>query len=125
MKNNEHRSYLWSLQNLDSLFGFRSTLTGKRFVYDQFDVKLINVVFDCFVLFCFVCGLSTRVVQRLVESIKTRKQISLVKLALRPGFLNLIRDLNGNHVIQRCLKCLSTKDNEVKIPFVTLLRLKK
>ncbi|AAF87849.1 Contains similarity to RNA binding protein PufA from Dictyostelium discoideum gi/5106561 and contains multiple Pumilio-family RNA binding PF/00806 domains [Arabidopsis thaliana] len=54
----------------------------------------------------------TRVVQRLVESIKTRKQISLVKSALRPGFLNLIRDLNGNHVIQRCLQCLSTEDNE-------------
>ncbi|CAL9215892.1 unnamed protein product [Arabidopsis halleri] len=54
----------------------------------------------------------TRVVQRLVESIKTRKQISLVKSALRPGFLNLIRDLNGNHVIQRCLQCLRTEDNE-------------
>ncbi|KAL9306995.1 putative pumilio 8 [Arabidopsis thaliana] len=54
----------------------------------------------------------TRVVQRLVESIKTRKQISLVKSALRPGFLNLIRDLNGNHVTQRCLQCLSTEDNE-------------
>ncbi|XP_010477484.1 PREDICTED: putative pumilio homolog 8, chloroplastic [Camelina sativa] len=54
----------------------------------------------------------TRVVQRLVESIKTRKQITLVKSALRPGFLNLIRDLNGNHVIQRCLQCLSTEDNE-------------
>lgn len=48
-----------------------------------------------------------------MESIKTRKQISLVKSALRPGFLNLIRDLNGNHVIQRCLQCLSTEDNEV------------
>ncbi|KAL1224509.1 putative pumilio [Cardamine amara subsp. amara] len=54
----------------------------------------------------------TRVVQRLVESIDTRKQISLVKSALRPGFLNLIRDLNGNHVIQRCLQCLNTEDNE-------------
>ncbi|EOA39390.1 hypothetical protein CARUB_v10012475mg [Capsella rubella] len=53
----------------------------------------------------------TRVVQRLVESLKTRKQISLVKSALKPGFLNLIRDLNGNHVIQRCLQCLSTEDN--------------
>ncbi|XP_010492702.2 PREDICTED: putative pumilio homolog 8, chloroplastic [Camelina sativa] len=54
----------------------------------------------------------TRVVQRLVESIETRKQITLVKTALRPGFLNLIRDLNGIHVIQRCLQCLSTEDNE-------------
>ncbi|XP_024008960.1 putative pumilio homolog 8, chloroplastic [Eutrema salsugineum] len=54
----------------------------------------------------------TRVVQRLVESIKTKKQIYLVKSALRPGFLNLIRDLNGNHVIQRCLQCFSTEANE-------------
>ncbi|XP_010521190.1 PREDICTED: putative pumilio homolog 8, chloroplastic [Tarenaya hassleriana] len=52
----------------------------------------------------------TRVVQRLVETIRTRKQISLVKAALRPGFLDLIKDLNGNHVIQRCLQCLSAED---------------
>ena len=57
---------------------------------------------------------STRVVQRLVETIKTGKQVSLVKSALRPGFLDLIKDLNGNHVIQRCLQCLSTEDNKVK-----------
>ncbi|XP_019082882.1 PREDICTED: putative pumilio homolog 7, chloroplastic [Camelina sativa] len=54
----------------------------------------------------------TRVVQRLVETIRTGKQISLVKSALRPGFLDLIKDLNGNHVIQRCLQCLSTEDNK-------------
>ncbi|CAN8233985.1 unnamed protein product [Cochlearia groenlandica] len=54
----------------------------------------------------------TRVVQRLVETINTGKQISLVKSALRPGFLDLIKDLNGNHVIQRCLQCLSTEDNK-------------
>ncbi|CAH8306842.1 unnamed protein product [Eruca vesicaria subsp. sativa] len=54
----------------------------------------------------------TRVVQKLVESIKTKKQIVLVMSALRPGFLNLTKDLNGNHVIQRCLQCLATQDNE-------------
>ncbi|CAL9241091.1 unnamed protein product [Arabidopsis halleri] len=54
----------------------------------------------------------TRVVQRLVETIRTGKQISLVKSALRPGFLDLIKDLNGNHVIQRCLQCISTEDNK-------------
>ncbi|KFK42201.1 hypothetical protein AALP_AA2G224700 [Arabis alpina] len=54
----------------------------------------------------------TRVVQRLVETIRTGKQISLVKSALRPGFLDLIKDLNGNHVIQRCLQCLGTEDNK-------------
>ncbi|KAF8104921.1 hypothetical protein N665_0165s0010 [Sinapis alba] len=53
----------------------------------------------------------TRVVQRLVESIKTRKHIFLVTSALRHGFLNLAMDVNGNHVIQRCLQCLTRQDN--------------
>lgn len=65
-------------------------------------------------MFCLSLSCSTRVVQRLVETIKTGKQISLVKSALRPGFLDLVKDLNGNHVIQRCLHCLSTEDNKVK-----------
>ncbi|KAJ4916392.1 hypothetical protein Rs2_01942 [Raphanus sativus] len=54
----------------------------------------------------------TRVVQRLVESIKTKNQIYLLTSALRPGFLNLAKDVNGNHVVQRCLQCLTTQDNE-------------
>lgn len=54
----------------------------------------------------------TRVVQKLIETLKTRQQISLVKAALKPGFLDLIKDLNGNHVLQRCLQCLSNEDNE-------------
>ncbi|KAF6140699.1 hypothetical protein GIB67_013992 [Kingdonia uniflora] len=32
--------------------------------------------------------------------------------ALEPGFLDLINDINGNHVIQRCLQCLSNEDNK-------------
>ncbi|KAJ0025873.1 hypothetical protein Pint_08332 [Pistacia integerrima] len=54
----------------------------------------------------------TRVVQKLIETLKTRKQISAVKAALRPGFLDLIKDLNGNHVLQRWLHCLKNEDNE-------------
>ncbi|KAK8617551.1 hypothetical protein V6N13_080461 [Hibiscus sabdariffa] len=53
----------------------------------------------------------TRVVQKLIETLKTRQQISLVTSALAPGFLSLIKDLNGNHVVQRCLQCLSSEDN--------------
>ncbi|KAE8662289.1 Detected protein of confused Function [Hibiscus syriacus] len=45
----------------------------------------------------------TRVVQKLIETLKTRQKISLVISALEPGFLSLINDLNGNHVVQRCL----------------------
>ncbi|KAK8698773.1 hypothetical protein V6N13_114880 [Hibiscus sabdariffa] len=55
----------------------------------------------------------TRVVQKLIETLKTRQQISLVISALEPGFLSLIKDLNGNHVVQRCLQCLSSEDNKL------------
>ncbi|XWS39714.1 hypothetical protein CRYUN_Cryun18bG0078600 [Craigia yunnanensis] len=54
----------------------------------------------------------TRVVQKLIETLKTRQQISLVISALEPGFLSLIKDLNGNHVVQRCLQYLSSQDNK-------------
>ncbi|KAI4337704.1 hypothetical protein L6164_016088 [Bauhinia variegata] len=54
----------------------------------------------------------TRVVQKLIDTLNTRQQISLVMSALRPGFLDLIKDLNGNHVIQRCLQRLTCQDNE-------------
>ncbi|KAK7246760.1 hypothetical protein RIF29_41630 [Crotalaria pallida] len=54
----------------------------------------------------------TRVVQKLIETLKTRQQISLVVSALEPGFLALIKDLNGNHVVQHCLQCLSREDNK-------------
>ena len=65
------------------------------------------------VFVCLCVCLSTRVVQRLVETVKTKKQVFLVKSALRLGFLSLVRDVNGNHVIQRCLQYLSKQDNEV------------
>ncbi|KAL2342106.1 hypothetical protein Fmac_010046 [Flemingia macrophylla] len=54
----------------------------------------------------------TRVVQKLIETLKTRQQISLVVSALEPGFLALIKDLNGNHVVQHCLQCLRNEDNK-------------
>ena len=67
---------------------------------------------QCVVMLC--CS-RTRAVQKLIETIKTPQEIALVISALKPGFLDLIKDLNGNHVVQRCLQCLSPKDNEVYI----------
>ncbi|KAM0936120.1 putative armadillo-like helical, pumilio domain-containing protein [Dioscorea sansibarensis] len=55
----------------------------------------------------------TRAVQKLIETIKTRQQKALVMSALQPGFLELIKDLNGNHVIQRCLQSLTNEDNKL------------
>ncbi|CAK9181670.1 unnamed protein product [Ilex paraguariensis] len=57
----------------------------------------------------------TRVVQKLIQTLKTRQQISLVISALEPGLLALIRDLNGNHVVQRCLQCLTKEDNKDRV----------
>ncbi|EXB55300.1 Putative pumilio-7-like protein [Morus notabilis] len=54
----------------------------------------------------------TRSVQKLVETLKTRHQVSRLVSALEPGFIALIKDLNGNHVVQRCLQCLSNEDNK-------------
>ncbi|XP_078444132.1 putative pumilio homolog 8, chloroplastic [Wolffia australiana] len=54
----------------------------------------------------------TRAVQKLIESLKVRRQIALVISALQPGFLSLIKDPNGNHVIQRCLQHFSPEDSK-------------
>ncbi|KAH0453357.1 hypothetical protein IEQ34_017681 [Dendrobium chrysotoxum] len=54
----------------------------------------------------------TRSVQKLIETLKTRQEILLVTSALRPGFLQLIKDLNGNHVVQKCLVYLKAEDNK-------------
>ncbi|KAE8656287.1 hypothetical protein F3Y22_tig00117005pilonHSYRG00342 [Hibiscus syriacus] len=54
----------------------------------------------------------TRVVQKLIETLKYRQQISRIISALKPGILDLIKDLNGNHVLQRCLQCLDNEDNK-------------
>ncbi|RDX71866.1 putative pumilio-like 7, chloroplastic, partial [Mucuna pruriens] len=47
----------------------------------------------------------TRVVQKLVETLKTRQQVSLAVSALEPGFLALIKDLNGNHKLHFPVIC--------------------
>ena len=54
----------------------------------------------------------TRAVQKLVESIRTPAEVELVTGALRSSVVTLIKDLNGNHVIQRCLHHLNSKDNQ-------------
>ena len=57
----------------------------------------------------------TRAVQKLIETLKTPEQIGLAISSLRHGAVTLIKDLNGNHVVQRCLQRLSTEDSQVKV----------
>ena len=52
----------------------------------------------------------TRAVQKLVETLRLPEQAALATAALCPGVVALIKDLNGNHVVQRCLQRLSAED---------------
>ncbi|CAH9067360.1 unnamed protein product [Cuscuta epithymum] len=54
----------------------------------------------------------TRVVQKLIETIKSRQEIGMVIEALEPGFLDLATDLNGNHVLHRCLQSFTKEHNK-------------
>ncbi|KAB8090586.1 hypothetical protein EE612_015808 [Oryza sativa] len=54
----------------------------------------------------------TRSIQKLIETVKTRKQIMLIISALQPGFIHLVNDPNGNHVIQKCLKNFDAEENK-------------
>ena len=54
----------------------------------------------------------TRAVQKIVETVGSVKEVEVVVAALRSSVVTLIKDLNGNHVIQRCLHHLSSADNQ-------------
>ncbi|KAG2304498.1 hypothetical protein Bca52824_033149 [Brassica carinata] len=61
----------------------------------------------------------TRVVQKMIETVKTKQQIGMVKSGLKPGFLSLVKDLNGNHVIQTCLTSLGPNDTKFVLDAAT------
>jgi len=52
----------------------------------------------------------TRALQKMIEHVSTPVQINLIINALRYQVVELIQDLNGNHVIQKCLNKLSARD---------------
>ncbi|KAF2858487.1 ARM repeat-containing protein [Piedraia hortae CBS 480.64] len=52
----------------------------------------------------------TRALQKMIEVITTPEQVQMVINALRFDVVQLIQDLNGNHVIQKCLNHLSPRD---------------
>ena len=64
-------------------------------------------------MFCPAPPCSTRAVQKLVETLGGPEQVDLLVNALRVGVVALIKDLNGNHVVQRCLQRLSNEDSQV------------
>lgn len=52
----------------------------------------------------------TRALQKMIEFISTREQIQTIIGALKDRVVELIQDLNGNHVVQKCLNRLSPED---------------
>ena len=54
----------------------------------------------------------TRAVQKMLEFLSTAEQIRIATAALDTNAVTLIKDLNGNHVIQKCLNRLATQENQ-------------
>ncbi|KAK3817753.1 MAG: armadillo-type protein [Benniella sp.] len=54
----------------------------------------------------------TRAVQKMIEFLSTPQQIAIVVHALDSSVVTLIKDLNGNHVIQKCLNKFTSDDNQ-------------
>lgn len=52
----------------------------------------------------------TRALQKMIECITTTEQIQTVVRALEDHVVHLVQDLNGNHVIQKCLNHLKGED---------------
>ncbi|GEQ70437.1 hypothetical protein JCM33374_g4114 [Metschnikowia sp. JCM 33374] len=54
----------------------------------------------------------TRALQKLVECISTPEESMLIIESLSPHIVSLSRDLNGNHVVQKCLQRLKPEENQ-------------
>lgn len=54
----------------------------------------------------------TRAVQKAIESISSREEIKIVRKALKGSVVPLIQDLNGNHVIQKCINTMEPNDKQ-------------
>ncbi|CEP60478.1 Puf4p LALA0_S01e11826g [Lachancea lanzarotensis] len=54
----------------------------------------------------------TRALQKLVECISTEEEAHLVVDSLSGSVVELSRDLNGNHVVQKCLQKLKPSDSQ-------------
>ncbi|XP_020256061.1 pumilio homolog 12-like isoform X2 [Asparagus officinalis] len=54
----------------------------------------------------------TRAVQKVIETLKTTEQVCTVVSSLKPGIVSLVKDVNGNHVAQRCLQYFSPQQTE-------------
>lgn len=54
----------------------------------------------------------TRAVQKMIDYLSTQRQVQSLIMALNLNVVTLIKDLNGNHVVQKCLNTLPPEDNQ-------------
>ncbi|KAI9718633.1 MAG: hypothetical protein M1828_006641 [Chrysothrix sp. TS-e1954] len=52
----------------------------------------------------------TRALQKMIEYVSNEEQVSTVVVALKDQVVAMIQDLNGNHVIQKCLNRLTAEN---------------
>lgn len=50
----------------------------------------------------------TRALQKMIEYVSNQEQVDMIVESLQTNVVKLIKDLNGNHVIQKCLNHLSS-----------------
>jgi hypothetical protein len=54
----------------------------------------------------------TRALQKMIEFLHTTEQVQMIIEALDPHVVDLVQDLNGNHVIQKCLTRLGAEQSQ-------------
>ncbi|XP_008812064.2 uncharacterized protein LOC103723048 [Phoenix dactylifera] len=54
----------------------------------------------------------TRAVQKVIETLQTKEQLSMIVASLKPGIVRLMKDINGSHVAECFLHHLSPEYNE-------------
>jgi hypothetical protein len=57
------------------------------------------------------------VVQKMIATINSPEEASMIVSALSPGAVTLMTDVNGYHVAHCCLMKLPHKHNQVRITF--------
>ncbi|EME29106.1 Pumilio domain-containing protein C6G9.14 [Galdieria sulphuraria] len=92
---------------------FGNYLCQKLFECCNFQQRLSILQNTCSVLAQVSMNMhGTRVVQRIIECMEGEDQISTVCTALTPFASQLMKDVNGNHVIQRCLQKVAPTHNQ-------------
>ncbi|KAI9023256.1 armadillo-type protein [Hyaloraphidium curvatum] len=87
-----------------------ATDAQKSTIVDKVGPELVNISLNMH---------GTRAVQKLIENLTLPAHIRVAVNYMSQSVVTLIKDLNGNHVIQKCLKTLLHEDNEFIFRAVT------